>query len=386
VFVVVAMICVEDNLEPEMGESRGKRTSLGFRPDGHFSMTEMMEKLPTELMQEVMEYSDRRTIHSFTVLSSKYCEIAQPLIFRRISIDLLTDERFALFVEQMQNSSKLALMIKVLIVRRPYATDLLRHLFRVVSNLEELRIEGPVTHFLFSPHYFPNLRRLHVPFHNPGFFNHIISNFIPRHECLNVLMIPFIRDSSASGLGTLSVPPLAESAVASSVNRLVTYHGPRDLLLLITPNSSMKHITSSQQLDEEALRNLSRGVSGGLLSLFIDDPMDSTHYQTLPAFLIPSLFPNLRSIAWLSVDDTSAAVIDQLPHLRRIWFRSTHVRGLPESVQAFVTRIIELSAKSDRPLQEICLYAPGGHPFSHTYSKTSVWSHETGLSVQPFVS
>ena len=284
-FVVVAMIWDEDNLEPEMGESRGKRTSLGFRPDGHFSMTEMMEKLPTELMQEVMEYSDKRTIHSFTVLSSKYCEIAQPFIFRRISIDLLTDERFALFVEQMQNSSKLALMIKVLIVRRPYATDLLRRLFRMVSNLEELRIEGPVAKFLLPPHYFPNLRRLHVPFYNPEFFNHITTDFIPRHESLNVLNIPFIRNSSASGPGTLSMPPLTESALASAVNRLVTYHGPRDLLHLLTPNSSMKHFTSCHQLDEETLLNLSRVVSRGLLGLIIDDPWTQ---PILRHFLPPS--------------------------------------------------------------------------------------------------
>ena len=180
--------------------------------------------------------------------------------------------------------------------------------------------------------------------------------------------------------------PLAESAVASAVNRLVTYHGPRDLLYLLAPNSRMKHLTSSQQLDEGTLRKLSRIVSRGLLSLIIDDPMDMTTSKTLPASLIPSLFPNLRSIAWLSVDDTSTSVIDQLPHLRQIWFRSTHLGRLPESVEAFITRIIELSAKNNRPLQEIRLYSPAGSPISHTYSKTSVWSHKEGLQVKPFVS
>jgi len=349
-------------------------------------MTDMMEKLPTELMQEVVEYSDKPTIHSFTIVSSKYYEIAQPLIFHRISINVMTDERFALFVEQMHNSNKLALMIKVLIINKQFATEILRHLFKIIPNVEELRIQGPVANFLLYRHYFPNLRRLRVLFYSPASFNDIITNFIPRHEFLNVLEIPFLRDSPTSDAVALSMLPLAESAVASSVNRLVTYHGPRDLLRLLTPNSSMKHFTSCHQLDEETLHKLSRVVSRGLLSLIIDDPMDVTTSKTLPASPIPSLFPNLRSIAWLSVDDTSASVIDQLPHLCRVWFRSTHSRQLPEGVQAFITRIIELSAKKNRPLREINLYSPGGHPFSHTYSKTSVWSHKEGLPVRPFVS
>jgi len=347
-------------------------------------MTDTMEKLPTELMQEVVEYSDKPTIHSFAIVSSKYCRIAQPLIFHRISINEMTDKRFVLFVEQMQNSSKLALMIKVLIINKQIDTELLQHLFEIVSNLEDFRIEGRIPKSLLSPHYFPKLRRLHI--HNPVFFNDIITDFIPRHEFLNDLKIPFVPDSSTSDSVALSMLPLVGSAAASSVNRLVTYHGPRDLLLLLTPNSSMKHFTSSQQLDEETLHKLSLVVSRGLLSLIIDDLQDPTTSKTLPASLIPSLFPNLRSVAWLSVDDTSASAIDQLPHLRRVWFRSRHSRRLPESVQVFITRIMGLSAKKNRPLREIRLYSPHGNPFSHTYSKTSVWSHETELSVEPFVS
>jgi len=218
---------------------------------------------------------------------------------------------------------------------------------------------------LLSPHYFPNLRRLHVPFYDPGSFNHIITNFIPRHEYLNILNTPFIPYGPTSDSVTPSMPPLAQPAVASSVNRLVTYHGPRDLLHLLTSDSRMKHFTSSQQLDEEALLKLSRVVSRGLLSLIIDDPMDVTTSKTLPASRIPSLFPNLRSIAWLSVDDTSVSVIDQLPHLCRIWFRSMHFGGLPESVQAFITRIIELSAKNSAFAGDTSLRTWWAPIFSH---------------------
>ena len=248
--------------------------------------------------------------------------------------------------------------------------------------MEELRIQCPVASSQLHSHYFPKLRRLHI--YNPVFFHDIITIFIPRHELLNDLKIPFVLDSYISDLVILSMLPPAKSAAATSVNRLVTYHGPRNLLLLLTPNSSMKHFISSHQLDEGTLHKLSL-VSRGLLSLIIDDRMDQTHYKTLPASLIPSLFPNLRSIAWLSVEDTSVSVIDQLPHLRLIWFRSTHYGGLPESVQAFITTIMEFSAKNNRPLREICLYAPDGNPFSHTYSKRSTWLHEEGLPVKHFV-
>jgi hypothetical protein len=349
-------------------------------------MTDMMEKLPTELMQEVLGCSDKPTIHSFTILSSKYREIARPLLFRHITISVMADKRFALFVEHMQSNNKLALMIKTLIIGRAFTTELLRHLFEMVSNLEELLIQFAVANFMLSPHYFPNLRRLRFPIYNLRLFNDMISNFIPRHEFLTHLKIPFGLGGLTSGPATLSILPLAESESASSVNRLVTYHGPRDLILLLTPNSRMEHFTSSQQLDEETLRKLSRVVSSRLLSLIIDDPMDVTTSKTLPALLIPSLFPNLRSIAWLSVDWTSAYAIYQLPHLRQIWFRSSHNWWIPDGVQAFITRIMEHSDKNNRPLREIRLYAPDEHPFSHTYSKTSVWSHQTGLSVSPFVS
>jgi hypothetical protein len=359
------------------------------------SFDRTMEKLPTELMQEVVGYSDRPTIHSFTILSSKYSEIARPFLFHRITISVMADERFAHFVEHMQNGNKLALMIKTLIIGRAFTADLLRHLFEIVSKLEELLIQFKVASFILSPHYFPNLRRLYFPVCNSGLVIDVIAEFIPRHKCLSVLRVPLVPD----GFDSLPILPLAEfesdesesesvssssSSIPGSVNRLVTYHGPRDLLLFLTPNSTMKHFTSSQQLDEETLRKLSRVASSGLLSLIIDDTRDVFASRTLPAPLLPSLFPNLRSIAWLSVEQETASAIDQLPHLRRIWFSSRHFRGLPESVRAFVTSIMELSDKQNRPLREIHVYAPHGHPFSHTYSKTFIWLHQTGLSVQPF--
>ena len=356
-------------------------------PNSNFdaTMTDMMEKLPTELMQEVVGYLDKPTIHSFTIVSSKYCEIAQPLIFRCISISVMADERLALFVEQMENSIKLSSMIKILIIGRSFTTELLRRLFATVSNLEELSIQFTVANYLLSPHYFPNLRRLHFPAFKPGLLNDLVANFIPCHESLNILKIPCVP-TSFSIPPILSMLPLPESA-PSSVNRLASYHGPRDLLLVLTPDSRMEHLTSSQQLDEGALRKLSRAVSRQLLSLIIDDPMDATTTKTLPPPLIPSLFPNLRSIAWLSVDPTSSSCIDQLPHLCRVWLRSTHSQWLPESVQAFITKIQYLSDKKNRPLREIRLYAPGGQPFSHTYSRLpthSKWVLQTGLPVTPF--
>ena len=357
-------------------------------PNSNFdaTMTDTMEKLPTELMQEVVGYLDRPTIRTFTIVSSKYCEIAQPLIFRCICINAMGDERFALFVKQMENNIKLSSMIKILFIWRSFTTELLRRLFTTVSNLEELFMQFIGAKYLLSPHYFPNLRRLHFPIIELELFNDLATNFIPYHEFLNVLNTPFFPDGF-SDPSTPSILPLPESA-SSSVNRLVAYHGPRDLLLLLTPDSRMKHLTSSQQLDEGALHKLSRVVSRRLRSLIIDDPIDVTTKKTLPAPLIPSLFPNLRSIAWLSVDPTSSSCIDQLPHLRRVWLRSTHFRQLPESVQAFITKIQYLSDKKNRPLQEIRLYAPGGQPFSHTYSKPSIqgkWVLQTALPVKPFV-
>ena len=337
-------------------------------------MTDMMERLPTELMVDVVEYSDRPTIHSFTIVSSKYREIAQPLLFHRIKIKLMPYERLALFVEQKENSSRLASMIKILnIIYRPSTTELLQQLSAVVSNLEGLSIHYAIADpvLLFSPHYFPNLRWLHFSASRPEVFNYVVANFIPCHIMLDDLKVSFLRGSLRSTPATLSTPPLAES-VSSGANRLVTYHGPSSLLSLLTPNSRMKHLTSCQQLDEETLRKLSSAVSGGLLSLFIVDPMDLIQSKTLPGPLIPSLFPNLRSIASLSVDIDNVSVIDQLPHLRRIWFSPRHTSRFPKYVEDFISKILELSDKKNRPLQEIWVHAQGGRTFSHKYSKVSI--------------
>ena len=335
-----------------------------------------------------MGYSDRPTIHSFTIVSSKYREIAQPLLFRRIRIKPMRYKRLALFIEQMENSNRLALMIKILIMQWPFTTELLQHLFAVVSNLEELLIYYKVANptLLPSPHHFPNLRRLHFPASRLEVFNYVVANFIPCHRVLDDLKVSFIPDSLTSDPATRCMPPFAES-VSSGISRLVTYHGPSGLLSLLTPNSRMEHLTSTHQLDERTLRKLSSAVSGRLLSLIISDPMDPTETQTLPGPLIPSLFPNLRTIAWLSLGTNSVSVIDQLPHLRRIWFRSMHTLRLPERV-AFVSKILELSDKKNRPLQEIWVYAQAGHPYSHKYSKASInspWMLETDLPIAPFV-
>ena len=348
--------------------------------------TNIMERLPTELMVQVVGYSTKSTIHSFTIISSKYREIAQPLLFRRITISSMAGKRLALFVEQMENCSQLALMIKILIIRTQFTTELLRRMFAVVSALEELFIHCKGANFLLSPHHFPNLRRLHFLASRPEVFDDVVANFIPHRRILDDLSVSLPSKDFTSNSATLCMPPLAES-VSSGVDRLVTYHGPRGLLPLLTPNSKMKHLTSSQQLDERTLRKLSSAVSGRLLSLVINDPMDPYKSKTLPSLIIPSLFPTLQSVAWLSVDIQSTSVIDQWPHLRRVWFTSRHVR-LSGGVEAFVSKIQELSDRKSRSLQEIRVYAPEARSFPLTYSRASInspWVLETRLPIVPSV-
>jgi len=346
--------------------------------------TDMMERLPTELMVEVVGYSDKPTIHTFTIVSSKYREIAQPHLFRHISINAMMTERNANFVEQVESSSKHASMIKILTIRMPFTPELLQHLFAVVSNLEELFMYIERADFSLSPHYFPHLRRVHFRASRRGVIDDVVANFIPCHRVLDDLNVSSPQ-LSTSDPATLCIPPLMES-VSSGVNRLVTYQGPRGLLPLLTPNSKMKHLTVSQKLDERTLRKLSSAVSGGLLSLIVNYQTDPFKYEALPGPLIPSLFPTLRSIAWLSLDIQSISVVDQLPHLRRVWFSSTH--AWPKAVEGFITKILELSDKKTRPLQEIRVYAANERPFSYTYSKeciNSPWVLSTNLPIVPFV-
>ena len=339
-----------------------------------------MERLPTELMVEIVGCSDKPTIHSFTILSSKYCEIAQPLLFRDITINLMARERLVLFVEQMEHCIKLASMIKLLSIYTELTPELLRRLFAVVSNLERLFMGHAVANSVLSPHYFPNLRRLHIWPATPEAFYNVVANFIPCHRVLEELKVMYFTEPYS----TRWMPPLTEF-VSSGVDRLVTYRGPSGLLPLLTPNSKMKHLISSHQLDEGTLRKLSNDVAGGLLSLIINDLMDRVKSETLPGPLIPSLFPTLQSIAWLSLDIQSTSVIDQLPHLRRAWFTSRHGGQPSVGVEAFVSKILVFSDKKARPLQEIRVFAEDDKPFSRIYSKASSnspWVLKTNLSIR----
>ena len=330
-----------------------------------------------------MEYSERSTIRSFTIVSSKYCEIAQPLLFRRILIK--SRKRLPPFAKELENSSKIASMIKVLIICAEIPPKLLRRLFAVVSCLEWLVVEPIIIDSVLLPHCFPNLRRLHIWPATLGDFNNMVANFIPCHRVLDDLKVTNTPKD-------FTVPPLKESAymppftesVSIGVDRLVTYRGPSSLLPLLTPNSKMKHLISSQQLDEGTLHKLSSDVSGGLLSLIIDDPGDPLKSETLPGPLVPSLFPTLQSIAWLSLDVQNISVIDQLPHLRRVWFTSRLGWQPFVGVEAFVNKILELSDKKTRPLQEIRVLAQDGHYLTRTYfkiSSNSPWVFKPDISV-----
>ena len=219
----------------------------------------------------------------------------------------MTYKRFVLFVEEMEKCSKLALMIKILSIDDNLMVELLPRLFAVVSNLEELLIYFGVTSPFLTQHYFPNLRRLRFPVSKKRLINDLVADFVPRHKRLSELEVMLYQNDYNS---TLYMPPLAKSA-SGWVNRLVTYHGPRGLLALLTPASEMRHLCSSQQLDEEALHELSRTVSRGLRTLIISDPMDRKATKTLPDTLLPSLFPNLRSVAWLSIHITNPGALDQ---------------------------------------------------------------------------
>jgi hypothetical protein len=258
----------------------------------------MMERLPTETMLEVLRHSDKSTIYSIAIVSSKYCAIAQPLIFRRICVDQMEYQRFVLFIEQMENRNRLALMIKTLILCSPFTEELLTRLFAVVSNLEELLIEFDVAQTLLFPHYFPNLQRLRLASSDKRVIGDLVANFIPRHESLNDLEFCSVIRERSGDPGDLYMLPPAEST-SSWVDRLVKYRGPRGLLPLLTKNSKMKCLASYDQLDEMTLRKLSRAVSRGLLSLHVGEPRNTHLMLSIP--LLPSLFPYLQSIAWLKV-------------------------------------------------------------------------------------
>jgi len=60
----------------------------------------MMERLPKRELIEVLYYLDKTKFRLLTTVSSKYCAVSQPLVFRRTCIGRTVYRHIVLFVEQ----------------------------------------------------------------------------------------------------------------------------------------------------------------------------------------------------------------------------------------------------------------------------------------------
>lgn len=218
-----------------------------------------------------------------------------------MGVGKIRSENFWGFLHVLVSRPQMGHMIKRLYIglgfdKRIHSKPLVL-LLELVPDLGELLCHSSVSlpSIPFSPGQLPQLQRLIWPLMEAS--TEVFHTLLP-YSPVTDLSLPWCPDrlQTKRAFATLLKP-----SPSKWINRLVRYNGPSYLLEGLSEDAKLLHFCSSNSLSEEALRGFS---SKRLLSLHVEIesfcmPFVERHHVS-PS-LLPSLFPNLQSIAWLDV-------------------------------------------------------------------------------------
>ena len=263
-----------------------------------------MDGLPTEIILHIISFLPGNDLKHSSLISTRFTPLAQQALFRSVKILMdvgkIRSESFVDFVDVVVKGPRIGLMIKRLDIGTSFIKRLhyqpLVQLLEQVSDLRELlcHSNASLPSIPFRPHQFPQLHRIQWPLRGPGI------------DILDTLL-PY---SSVTDLSLFWCPPHLQSKVAFAtllelspfkwINNVVRYTGTSYLIEGLSEDAKLLHFCSRNSLSEETLRGI---ASKRLLSLHINIEIfcRSHEEQHIPPSLLPSLFPNLQSVVWLTV-------------------------------------------------------------------------------------
>jgi len=262
-----------------------------------------MDSLPTETILHIISFLSGKDLKHSSLVSTRFTPLAQQALFKTVVI--ITDEGpigpkdFVDFVDAVLKRPPLGLMINRLIIDSRFDQCLhyqpLVQLLEQVHNLRELLCNG-IVHppcIPFRPHQFPRLYRIKWPLLGSG--TDILHTILPYSPVvdLSLYCCPERLQSKVAFAALLKLSP------PQWVNNLVRYTGTSYLIEGLSEDAKLLHFCSYNSLSEESLQGL---ASKRLLSLHAT----LLEEQYIPPSLLPSLFPNLQSIMWFTVQLSSA--------------------------------------------------------------------------------
>jgi len=270
-----------------------------------------MKHLPPETVIQILGHLSKPDLMSVALVASRYSTLAQPFLFQRIRLlfgaSVLPDG-----VRQIAKSPYHALMIKTIEIGQRWSESFLedvRNLVQAAVTLEELSILAPnktISLELLDPAIFPNLRKLAMT--GDSAYAWLAARSFPRCPKLVDLEVPQLSEQWAWNTRFTSV---LEQYAPSFMDRLHRFRGPPYFLLYMSKTGrTLQHFSATIGLTDAWISCISKdlGFREGLLSLHVRVAAGSAssgliwvESQCITPNIIPSLFPNLRSVAWFRV-------------------------------------------------------------------------------------
>jgi len=268
-------------------------------------MSKIQRQIPTEILFDIFLFIPRSDLPGLILTCSLFFSVAQPLLFQRLWLLRWGTERTIPFVDAMESHPRLAHMIRVLNLGQCFSFrsfGLVKRLLSVATRVDELLIAGHTygmtSAFLEYPFLLCNIRRIRCCVDSAQFFTKLIPS-LPSLRCLQVDYVGRgVTESTGFAL------PL-EGHEQRSLDQLVKYSGPSFVLHSLSSGSHIRHITSLDPLTTPLLYHLGQAVGNQLESLHLQQERSGRFcihdHHCLPPTLLPSLFPNLQSVAWLGI-------------------------------------------------------------------------------------
>ena len=410
--------------------------------DATWLPTIAMERLPTELVLQILGYMSHVELKVIGFISSEYRSLVIPFLFRCIRPWWWESTKLdaPALIACLRNNHRISLVVRVLDVRAiklsPQPLEELRQIMEITTWWEGLilPVDDHIPLEVFDDKTKMQLRRLEFSKATRPTgpkFSHLLLNILP--SCTNLIDL----DISEMEDDWFKTCDPNESTFTMWINRLEKYRGPSYPLGYLHDDATLRRLRTTAPSSSPMLQGLGLLVGEQLLALHVNFPLTrlvSVEKDYPPPSLFPSSFPNLRYFSWFMIKsqpgsvpsdlvrtfsapslrlinfiqnlpqtnflgDENMAVFDaiqQLHYLRHVWFRYHHEDRAPiEPVLAFVEKVQKASLPSLHAIFLWAPWAPTGDPWSYTFRKEEAesvngggytkWACKTNLSVFRFI-
>lgn len=270
-----------------------------------------MNHLPTETVIQILGHLSKPDLKTIALVASRYSILARPFLFHRIRV-LFQTNVIPVWVRWIAESPNHAPVIKIIEIGERWSKSCpedVRKLVQSAVTLQEFSIYAPNSTLplgLLDPAIFPNLRKLVMAANID--YTRLVVDFLPHCPKLVDLEVPHLSERWAWNSGFASI---LQKHAPSFMDRLHRFRGPPYFLSYMSKaDRALQHFSTTIELTDAGMSCISKYLGFGeeLLSLHV---LIAAGYESscfswverhcITPSIVPSLFPNLRSVAWFHV-------------------------------------------------------------------------------------